>query len=130
MGETGKRRGNPRIAEYGQAHRFKPGNKVSAGRAMMISRQRMKKMQRDALPGLLKLDRLGGDLAALKPFVAAQFLRKLAGDPTLTDGEFDAASKLVDFLWPKLAASPPPAAPEASSDQVMAMLYGKKPDAA
>lgn len=127
--------GNPDIDEAGASYRFKAGYDPRRyahpkGKPGRIGKRRMRKMMRDALPSIAAIEVLGGGIDALKDLVVAQLYRALTHDATQTEQELATATKLLNYLWTPLAATPPAPVPKPDPFELIAAITGQgKPDA-
>jgi hypothetical protein len=116
--------GNPGIKELGQATRFKPGAdpRRSSGKGQLLGKRRKRRLMRESLPAVAALEMLGGDLESLRTLVAAQCYRRLTGDKTQSETEWEVAAKLLGYLFAPLATSPPPAPRQLTADEALAAI--------
>lgn len=102
---SGQPGGNPNIRALGVP--FKPGNPGGKKGRAGISAKRLRQMMREQLSSAAAVQVVDGGLDSLCPLVLAICYRRLTADAGVTDDQRALADRLLEFLFPKLAASPP-----------------------
>jgi hypothetical protein len=101
---------NANIVAIGAATRFKPGASGNPNKFRpTIGERRLRRLMRNDLPAEVA-EVMGSRLAQLEPLVVALLYARLKGIP-LTPDQMAVSDLVSGFLWPKMAATPPPAPP-------------------
>lgn len=105
--------------QIGHATRFQKGHKPSERR--LIGVRRLRQLMAGSLPEDMR-DILTVRREQLEPLLAATALRRMMGDPSVTQDQRDMCDRLMDVLWPRLAVSPPPAPAALTPEEKAAAL--------